>query len=65
MIKKGVPQGSIFLPLLFIVFINDIFYLLEHGTSYNYADDNTVSFSTPDINKLIQVLQSESQIVLK
>ena len=63
-IKKGVPQGSILGPLLFNVFINDIFYFLEHGTLYNYADDNTVSFSTPDLDKLIQILQSESQILL-
>ena len=63
-IKKGVPQGSILGPLSFNVFINDIFYFLEHGTLYNYADDNTVSFSTPDLDKLIQILQSESQILL-
>ena len=63
-IKKGVPQGSILGPLLFNVFINDIFYFLEHGTLYNYADDNTVSFSTPDLDRLIQILQSESQILL-
>ena len=55
-IKKGVPQGSILGPLLFNVFINDIFYFIEHGTLYNYADDNTISFSSPDFNRLIQVL---------
>ena len=31
---------------------------------YNYTDDNTVSFSTPEFDELIQVLQSESQILL-
>ena len=63
-IKKGVPLGSILGPLLFIVFINDIFYSIEHGTLYNYADDNTVSFSCPDFDRLIQILQSESQILI-
>ena len=39
-IQKGVPQG----PLLFKFFINDIFYFIEYGTLYNYADDNTLSY---------------------
>ena len=32
-------------PLLFNVFINDIFYFLEHGTLFSYADDYTESFA--------------------
>ena len=47
-ICKGVTQGSILGPLLFNVFINDIFYCIQKGTLYNYADDNTLSFISPN-----------------
>ena len=63
-IQKGVPQGSILGPLLFNVFINDIFYFVDQSSLYNYADDNTLSFATPDFNKLISVLQAESNSLI-
>ena len=63
-IKKGVTQGSILGLLLFNVFINDIFYFTEYGTLYDYADDNTISISSPDFNRLIQVSQKESPTLI-
>ena len=43
-LTKGVPQGSILGPLRFNVFINDIFYIVEKCSLYNYADDNTLAY---------------------
>ena len=41
-IKRGNPQGSIFRPILFNIFINNIFMITEQSDIYNFADDNTL-----------------------
>ena len=64
-ISKGVPQGSILGPILFNVFINDIFLFIKHGQLYNYADDNTLSTSCTDFNVLIESLVDDSKSLIQ
>ena len=46
-IKAGVPQGSVLRPLLFLVFINDLTYVVKHCQIRIFADD-TCLFITVD-----------------
>ena len=64
LLKKGVPQGSILGPLLFNIFLNDMFYFLKDTKMANYADDNTVYTNKDNINDLLNTLENETCIVI-
>ena len=59
-----IPQSSMFGPLLFNIFINDIFLVVEKSGICNFADDNTLFSHGSNLSLILNNLEHDMRNLL-
>ena len=62
---QGVPQGSVLGPILFDIYLNDLFYLTEMTQVCNFTDDTTFYVCGKDLNILINRLEHDTSLAVE
>ena len=61
----GVPQGSVLGPLLFNVYINDLFFMVTDTAICNFVDDTTIFAADGCLDKVVKQLETDALLLSK